>query len=581
MKPSLIRNIYIAGFLTTVLLMSVACSSTEKKIPGARKDETEFARGSRIAIQEYDSRTVEDLALLCKIWGFLKYYHPSIAAGDYNWDYELFRIMPSVLKSDSEKERNEILSSWIKMLGKTDKGEAQIVPDSTAIKLLPDIDWINDKTLLGEALSKQLNEIKNTKRTGKHYYVEFFPNTDNPNFINEKAYARMRYPDTGYRLLSLFRYWNIIQYFYPYKYLTDKNWNEVLVEFIPKFIYAKSNLGYTLTVQRLVAQINDSHAIIQGNESLDRYIGKNSVPAEVTFVENKAVITHICKGYEDKTPIKIGDVILSINNISVDSIIRKKRNFISASNHPTLLRDVAAELLRSSNAKLPVTYQRENKILKDTLKFYPRKSLPIRNLYQRYLPLVKTFDNDITYLYLGTMKKSSIPDSITSRGLIIDLRCYPSLDAVSGFEEFKQLYPTKTAYAKETKGSLEYPGMFTYKAVAETGSENPNHYKGKIIILINELSQSLAEVTAMKYRCAPNAVFIGSQTAGADGFISRIVLPGGIGTRITGTGIYYPDGRETQRIGIIPDIEVKPTIKGIREGRDEVLEKAIEIINQQ
>lgn len=46
----------------------------------------------------------------------------------------------------------------------------------------------------------------------------------------------------------------------------------------------------------------------------------------------------------------------------------------------------------------------------------------------------------------------------------------------------------------------------------------------------------------------------------------------------SGIGVYYPDGGETQRIGIVPDIKVKPTIKGIREGRDELLEKAIEII---
>lgn len=50
---------------------------------------------------------------------------------------------------------------------------------------------------------------------------------------------------------------------------------------------------------------------------------------------------------------------------------------------------------------------------------------------------------------------------------------------------------------------------------------------------------------------------------------------------ISGNAVYYPDGRETQRIGIVPDIEAKPTIKGIREGRDEPLEKAIEIINQE
>jgi C-terminal processing protease CtpA/Prc len=48
---------------------------------------------------------------------------------------------------------------------------------------------------------------------------------------------------------------------------------------------------------------------------------------------------------------------------------------------------------------------------------------------------------------------------------------------------------------------------------------------------------------------------------------------------MTGIGVYYPDGKETQRIGIVPDVEVKPTIEGLRSKRDEVLEKAIEIIN--
>ena len=77
---------------------------------------------------------------------------------------------------------------------------------------------------------------------------------------------------------------------------------------------------------------------------------------------------------------------------------------------------------------------------------------------------------------------------------------------------------------------------------------------------------------------APKAQVFGSQTTGADGNVSEIYLPGNIRTMISGIGIYYPDGTETQRIGIVPDIEVKPTIKGIRDNRDEVLEKAIEYI---
>ena len=82
----------------------------------------------------------------------------------------------------------------------------------------------------------------------------------------------------------------------------------------------------------------------------------------------------------------------------------------------------------------------------------------------------------------------------------------------------------------------------------------------------------------MAFRARANTTIIGSTTAGADGNVSRIALPGGLSTMISGIGVFYPDGTETQRIGIVPDIEVKPTIEGIRNGKDELLEKAIELI---
>jgi hypothetical protein len=44
---------------------------------------------------------------------------------------------------------------------------------------------------------------------------------------------------------------------------------------------------------------------------------------------------------------------------------------------------------------------------------------------------------------------------------------------------------------------------------------------------------------------------------------------------ISGIGVFYPDKTATQRVGIKPNIEVRPTVAGIRAGRDEVLEEAL------
>ena len=99
------------------------------------------------------------------------------------------------------------------------------------------------------------------------------------------------------------------------------------------------------------------------------------------------------------------------------------------------------------------------------------------------------------------------------------------------------------------------------------------------MVLVNENSQSQAEYTAMAFHSVKNSTIVGSTTAGADGNVSTILLPGGLRSMISGIGIYYPNGKETQRVGIVPDIVVKPTINGIKNGKDEVLERAIKVIN--
>jgi C-terminal processing protease CtpA/Prc len=101
------------------------------------------------------------------------------------------------------------------------------------------------------------------------------------------------------------------------------------------------------------------------------------------------------------------------------------------------------------------------------------------------------------------------------------------------------------------------------------------HFGGTVVIVVDESSQSQAEYTAMAFRVAPNALVVGSTTAGADGNISPIPLPGGLRSLISGIGVFYPDRRPTQRVGIVPDLVVRPTIAGIRNRRDEVLEAGV------
>ena len=82
----------------------------------------------------------------------------------------------------------------------------------------------------------------------------------------------------------------------------------------------------------------------------------------------------------------------------------------------------------------------------------------------------------------------------------------------------------------------------------------------------------------MSLRNGPNVTVIGSNSIGADGNVTYLPLPGGLSVRFTGLGVYTPEGGQTQRIGLSPDIYVERTIAGVRDKRDELMEAAISYI---
>src|SRR5205085_1361033 len=111
-------------------------------------------------------------------------------------------------------------------------------------------------------------------RTGRRPASVFVPSRP------EKAYREMAFPSREYRLLALFRFWNVIHWFFPYKRLMDQRWEAVLREFVPKMEAAGDALAYVLTVAELVARIQDTHGTI-GSPLLDAYFGEHHPPIEV------------------------------------------------------------------------------------------------------------------------------------------------------------------------------------------------------------------------------------------------------------------------------------------------------------
>src|SRR6202034_3407068 len=93
-----------------------------------------------------------------------------------------------------------------------------------------------------------------------------------------------------------------------------------------------------------------------------------------------------------------------------------------------------------------------------------------------------------------------------TKGLIIDIRNYPSEFMV--FALGSLLVEKPTEFVRFTTGDLSNPGAFHWTEPMSLTPQRP-HYPGKVVILVDEVSQSQAEYTAMAFRSAPGAIVIG------------------------------------------------------------------------
>lgn len=549
-----------------------------------------FFSVAHLRAQLKNTAEVDNLAGLCKVWGFLKYYHPMVAKGKIDWDSMLIQLIPQVRNAD-KKDINAIYIGLLKQLDTVPIYKTTGTTTHARYNKNLDLNWLGDGSRFTSETVLKLDHIRRYRNVDSNYYVSGNINAEekywgNAFFINEKLYKKMRLPEEGYRLLSLFRFWNIIEYFYPYKYSLKEEWNSILKNLIPFFIKAKDTLGYDKALRKLVYSIHDSHSDFT-TRKLEAEYGNYHAPFYCTIVEGKAVVTRILNDTICKiSGINTGDIINSWNSEKIGTRLQWLNKEIPASNEWIRNRDICfGRLFASKTAIASIQLSRDGRIIKKTIPCID-KTKAIISLLSPETTIVpwKKINAKTGYIHLGNITDNDV-DTMMSKlkecnSIIIDLRTYPRSSAWFTLVE-KYLYPSKKDFAIMVQPDYSNPG--TVKEVTgqdaiwkSVGTDsNPHYYKGNIIVLINEQTQSQAEFAVMALQASPNTITIGTTTAGTNGDISPIPFVGGVSANMSGIGVYYPDGRETQRIGIKPTIEVKRTIKGVKEGKDEQLDAAI------
>lgn len=537
----------------------------------------EFDGGSRILVSDLTQLQIDNLAVLGKVWGFLKYHHPLVTSGQRHWDYDLFRVLPAILAAPDRSAAHATLAKWVTELG-------AVAPCNPCAKLednlhlRPALEWLDNKSL-GIDLSRALRQIYRHRPVGKQFYVSLARGVSNPSFDHELAYQGLKVPDSGFQILSTYRFWNIIQYWFPYRDVLGENWDDVLRQTLPKIALAKTSDAYQRELMALIARVHDTHANLWSSLAARPPAGACQLPLIVRFIEARPVVAGFSTPDAAKdTGLEPGDIITHLDGVPVQKLLDGWVPYYAASNEATRLRDIARSMTRGDCGEATLRVTRDSKDIEiKTRRVTP--GAPSANANTHDLPgeTFRRFSDEVAYLKLSSIKAANaasyIEQAAGTRGLIIDIRNYPSEFVV--FALGSLLVDRPTDFARFTRGDLSNPGAFLWDQAPTALKPQTPYYAGKVVILVDEVSQSQAEYTTMAFRTATGAKVVGSTTAGADGNVSSIPLPGGLRSMISGIGVFYPDKRPTQRIGILPDVEVKPTAAGIRAGRDEVLEEAV------
>jgi C-terminal processing protease CtpA/Prc len=327
----------------------------------------------------------------------------------------------------------------------------------------------------------------------------------------------------------------------------------------------------------MTAPLNDSHI---------RVVAPNNQPSRVLFyppfrlsrVEGRVIVTAV--GDQVKAEVAVGDEVGSIDGQALDRIEAYMRAHISASSEGAFYREWNRQTGGRRDTEVTLTLKLTG----------ARKTVTVkRTLPQPFAPSpapVSPLPAGIGYINLVALRSLNELETQFnalrgSRGLLLDLRGYTPYGNARRFLA-QRLYDhsVKLEVSEIPLVQRHSWGPYSTHLVLTEYAQPVTEglYGGPVVVLINADAQSTPESTAIDISTEHRVTFVGSPTTGTTGGTTTLALPGGWRLEFTGTRVRYPDGRRFQNIGIVPDVAVEPTVRGLTAGKDEVLERGVEVL---
>jgi len=396
--------------------------------------------------------------------------------------------------------------------------------------------------------------------------------------LDEPAAGGPAYPDLPHRIFAAFRLWSVLHYFFPYHRYTDRAWDDALARHLPAFEAARDAREYAAAVARMAAELDDGHVGVAG-PGWRELVGGAAPPLSARMIDGRAVVVTV-EPAAAAAGVRVGDVIERIDGEPLAARMARLRPLLGASTPDARALRILRNALLGPEGQGSLTLSdgkasREVRLARAPLKY------PV----WRDGEVVRLLPGNVGYVDLDRLEAAAVPAALqrlkATRAIVFDMRGYPHQTAWA----LAPLLARKPgAPAAQFLQPLVHPhqGATTWTGFLQTIPPGPPSpvYTGKTVMLVDERTQSQAEHTGLFLEAAAGTVFVGSPSSGANGDVTSVSLPGGLSVSFTGQEVKFVDGRQLQRRGIQPQVPVRPTLAGVRAGKDEVLARALEYLDK-
>jgi C-terminal processing protease CtpA/Prc len=433
-------------------------------------------------------------------------------------------------------------------------------------------------------------------------------------------------PSEAERLLGLARLWKEADYsFVFFDHVPELDWDAAFAEYAPQARQAKDAFAYYRLLQRFAALLKDGHTGVRLPSELEMSQFVDVPPVWLEAVGHRALVTDVEAGLEARLPI--GAELLTVDGATIERRLRDEvfpwlpvsTDHVRWANGIEGRPDQGLGLLfgptgtsATLRVRLPSGEEREVALTRDaasrgrvTRARGPRE--PASAFELRWLA------PEIAYVALDSFGEESVADAFEAalpelaraRGLVVDVRRNGGGNTSIAGRVARHLLSAPAAGSswrtREHRGAHKAWGQFAepgnwadqYKGYSEGRQwfhgendtlEPATPGQGRLlvptVVLTSWRTGSAAEDFLVYLDRAPHVTRVGGRTYGSTGQPLKVPLPGGFTAWICAKRDTFPDGRDFVGVGILPQVEVAPSIDDVRSGRDPVLDRGLAVLRE-